>query len=297
MRRNLTANSFVFGRKYRENAPRTFLSSCQGENFQNASELNSKPLRFWTHKSRNCAQNFFHKPFKRRTFRMRLNFTASSFVFKYINRENAPRTFFINLARCNLRKCVWTHQQTASFLDPKIGKCTQNFVYKACMEKTSKMRLNSAANSFAFGRKNREDASTFFINLARQRTSKMSLSFSANSFVFGCTNCGIAPRTFSVKLTGRELPKCVWTNTSYLDANILKMRPELFFELARWKPPKCVWASLQRASFLHAKVLKMCPKHFCKLWRQITQKMHLNFTANSFALRRKNLATAPRTSL
>ena len=181
-----------------------------------------KPLRFWTHKSWNCA----------RTTKMRLNFTANSFVFKYINRENAPRTFFINLAERNLPKCVWTHQQTASFLDPKIGKCTQNFVYKACTEKTSKLRLNSTANSFTFGRKNREDASTFFINLVRQRTSKMRLNFTANSFVFGRTNRGIAPRTFSVKLAGRELPKCVWTwreIPSFLDANILKMRPELFF--------------------------------------------------------------------
>jgi len=46
MRLNFTANSLVFGRKNRENAPRTFLSSWQGESFQNASELNSKPLRF-----------------------------------------------------------------------------------------------------------------------------------------------------------------------------------------------------------------------------------------------------------
>jgi len=51
MRLNFTANSFVFGGKNRENALRTFLSSWQGKNFQNASELNSKPLHFWTHKS------------------------------------------------------------------------------------------------------------------------------------------------------------------------------------------------------------------------------------------------------
>jgi len=262
------ANSFVFGRKYRENAPRTFLSSCQGENFQNASELNSKPLRFWTHKSRNCAQNFFHKPFKRRTSRMRLNFTASSFVFKYINRENAPRTFFINLARCNLRKCVWTHQQTASFLDPKIGKCTQNFVYKACMEKTSKMRLNSAANSFAFGRKNREDASTFFINLARQRTSKMSLSFSANSFIFGCTNCRIAARTFSVKFTGRELPKCVWTSRE-----ILRIWTQISWKCAQDFFLNLQSENLQNASGLHCKELRFCMQKFWKC----AQNIFVNF--------------------
>jgi len=58
---NFTANSFVFGRTNRANAPRTFLSSWQGENFQNASELNIKPLRFWTHKLLNCAQKFSMK--------------------------------------------------------------------------------------------------------------------------------------------------------------------------------------------------------------------------------------------
>jgi len=71
------------------------------------------------------------------------------------------------------------------------------------------MHLNSTANIFAFGRKNQENASTFFINLARQRTSKMRLNFTANSFIFGHTSREIAPRTFSVKLAGRELPKRV----------------------------------------------------------------------------------------
>jgi len=58
MRLNFAANSFVFGRTNREYAPRTFLSSWQGENVQNATELNSKPLRFWTHKLLNYVQKF-----------------------------------------------------------------------------------------------------------------------------------------------------------------------------------------------------------------------------------------------
>jgi len=37
---------------------------------------------------------------------MRLNFTANSFVFEHINRENKPRTFFVNLASGELSKCV-----------------------------------------------------------------------------------------------------------------------------------------------------------------------------------------------
>jgi len=49
MRLNFTEDSFVFGRKNRENAPRTFSVTLQGENFQDASELHSKPLPFRTH--------------------------------------------------------------------------------------------------------------------------------------------------------------------------------------------------------------------------------------------------------
>jgi len=53
----------------------------------------------------------------------------------------------------------------------------------------------------------------------------MRLNFTAKNFVFGCTNRGIAPRTFSVTLAGRELPKCVsisWQTASFLDAQIVK---------------------------------------------------------------------------
>jgi len=72
------------------------------------------------------------------------------------------------------------------------------------------MHLKPTANSFTFGRKNRENASrNFFINFARQRASKMRLNFTANRFVFGCITGEISPITFSVKLAGRELPKCV----------------------------------------------------------------------------------------
>jgi len=48
MRLNFTADNFVFGRKDQENAPRTFSVTLQGENFQDVSELHSKPLHFWT---------------------------------------------------------------------------------------------------------------------------------------------------------------------------------------------------------------------------------------------------------
>jgi len=48
MRLNFTADNFVFGRKDQENAPKTFSVTLQGENFQDVSELHSKPLHFWT---------------------------------------------------------------------------------------------------------------------------------------------------------------------------------------------------------------------------------------------------------
>jgi len=144
------------------------------------------------------------------------------------------------------------------------------------------MHLNSTANCFAFGRNNRENASrTFFTNLRSQRISKMRLNCTANRFVFGRSNREIAPRTFSVKLADRELPKCVWTSReipSFLDANILKMRPGLFFNLQD--------ENLQNTSGLHGKQLRFCTQKswkcaqniFCKLWRRLTQKMYLNFT-------------------
>ena len=173
---NFMANSFVFGRINCQNVHRTFLQSLQGENFQNASQLNSKLLHLWTHKSLNCAQNFFCKTRRKITSKMHLYMTANSFVFGRIKCGIALRTFFIKLA--------W--------------------------RKLPKMHLNPMTNSFVFGQKNRENASrTFFINLARQRTSKMCLNFTANRFVFGCTNREIAPRTLCAKLAGRELPKCV----------------------------------------------------------------------------------------
>jgi len=59
----------------------------------------------------------------------------------------------------------------------------------------------------------------------------MHLNFTANSFIFGRKNRDNAPRTVSAKFAGRELPKCVstsWSTASFLYAKIVIMRPELF---------------------------------------------------------------------
>jgi len=71
------------------------------------------------------------------------------------------------------------------------------------------MRLNVRANSFVFGRINRENAPKTFYIARKAKTSKMRLNFTASSFIFGRKNCEYAPRTFSAKLAGNELPKCV----------------------------------------------------------------------------------------
>jgi len=62
MRLNLTANtasSFVFARKSRENAPKTFLQTLEPDNSKNLSKLHGKQLCCETQKSGKCAQNFF----------------------------------------------------------------------------------------------------------------------------------------------------------------------------------------------------------------------------------------------
>jgi len=140
MRLNLTANSSVFGRKNRENAPIPFYEACTGK-----------------------------------TSKIRLNFTANCFVF---GRKNAPRKHVVNLECGELSKCVWTSQQTALFLDAlimnmrpepflqnlqaknfqnayelhckqlrfrthKSWKCAQKFFCEHYKRKTFKMRLNS----------------------------------------------------------------------------------------------------------------------------------------------------------
>jgi len=72
MRLNFTANSFVFGHKYHENALRTF----------------------------------FYKPCKAKMSKIRLNFTANIFIFGHKSLENAPRTSVVNFANGELLKCV-----------------------------------------------------------------------------------------------------------------------------------------------------------------------------------------------
>jgi len=128
---------------------------------------------------------------------MRLNFAANCFIFGRINCGIAPTTFSAKLTGRELPKYVWISRQTASFLDASIGNLCPEFFYKTWKAQTSKMRLN----------------------------------FTANRFNFGHTNHGIAPKTFSANVAGRELPECIWISwqsASFLDAQIVELRPQLF---------------------------------------------------------------------
>ena len=91
MRLNFTANTFVFGRKNRENAPKTFLT---------------------------C---------KVKTSKMRLDFTASSFVFASNNRENVPKTFLQTLEADKSKNVSELHGKQLCCETQKSGKCAQNF--------------------------------------------------------------------------------------------------------------------------------------------------------------------------
>jgi len=49
---------------------------------------------------------FFHQSYKKKPSKMRLNFTANSFVFGHINHKYAPTTYAVNLAGRELLTCV-----------------------------------------------------------------------------------------------------------------------------------------------------------------------------------------------
>jgi len=130
-----------------------------------------------------------------------LSFAANGFVFRCINREHLYRTFSVNFGGGRLPKCIWISRQTASFMDIKNVKMRPWMFYKACTEKTSKMRLNFTANSFVFRRINREISPiTLFYKPCKRKSCKMRLNITAKSYVFGRINREKAPRAFSAKL-------------------------------------------------------------------------------------------------
>ena len=156
---NFKANTFVSGRINRENSYRTFsvnlggggeLPKCVWISRQTASFVDAKNVKM--------RPEMFYKACTEKTSKMRVNFTANSFVFRRVNREISYITFSINLASGKVPKCFWTSRQIVTFLEALIVKLRPELFHKACMEKTSKIRLNFPTNSFGFGRKNRDNA-------------------------------------------------------------------------------------------------------------------------------------------
>jgi len=163
----------------------------------------------------------------------------------------------------------------------------------------------------------------------------MRLNVAGNNFIFGHINRENAPKTFSVNLVGRELPKCVRTHSKQLRFWTQKSRKyahNFCIKFARRKLPKSVWTSWQTASFVDTKIVIMRTElvlytsqgenfqnwsklrrkqlHFWthKLWKCAqnflhkphqakTSKMRLNLTENSFIFGRINRDIAPRTFL
>jgi len=131
-------------------------------------------------------ENTFYQPFlendqktkkwsSRKTSKMRLNFTANSFIHGHTECENAARTFSVNLGSGGLPKCVLTSQQTetASFLNTSIVKMHLGLFCVTCKRRTFKMRLNFMANCFVHGHINRENAPRrFSVKLARTELHK-----------------------------------------------------------------------------------------------------------------------------
>ena len=244
MRLNFRANSFVFGCTNREIVPRTFSVNLQAENVQNASEFHGKQLCFWTHKSWKCTQNILYKACKAKTSKMRLNFTADSFVFGCKNQENAPttfsvtlqgenfqdglnftanrfvfgrttheivpRTFSVKLAGRELPKCVWTSQQIPSFLDAKIEKMRPE-LFLTCKVKTSKIRLDFTASSFVFAHKTCENAPKTFLWTLEADNSKNVSELHGKQLCCETQKLGKCAQNFFINLATGEFPNNVWT--------------------------------------------------------------------------------------
>ena len=122
----------------------SILIECENQELQNVPEQPSKDLWAWKitkrshsnftkcwspeclftrHKIRENAPTTFLSILQAETCKMRLNFTANSFVFGHINRENLSKTFFGNLGGGELQYApefrskqlrFWTHKSQNS---------------------------------------------------------------------------------------------------------------------------------------------------------------------------------------
>jgi len=90
--------SFIFGRKNREYAPRTFSAKLAGNELQKCARTPRQTASFSDANLVIMCPELLYKPRKVKISEMRLNFAGNNFIFGHINRENAPITFSVNLA-------------------------------------------------------------------------------------------------------------------------------------------------------------------------------------------------------
>jgi len=190
--------------------PQLFYQSCKRKSLQNGSELHSKQLRLWTHKSWKFVQKFLCKPWRRRTSKMRLNFAANRFNFGRTTREIAPRTYSVKLAGRELPKRVWSSRQIPSFLDAKIEKMHPELFFNMQSEILQNAPEFTASN-FVFLRKNHENAPKTFLWTMEADNSKIVSELHGKQLCCEMQKSGKWGQNYFINLASGDFPKYVWT--------------------------------------------------------------------------------------
>ena len=117
MRLNIMANSFIFGRTNRDNAPWIFFINLAKQERPTCVWISQQTILFFNTKIVELRPELFCKTCRQKTFKMRLNFTGNRFVSGHTYRGIAPTTFSVNIGGIELAESVWISRQTALFLD------------------------------------------------------------------------------------------------------------------------------------------------------------------------------------
>jgi len=143
----------------------------------------------------------------------------------------------------------------------KLWKYTQDIFCKPFNWRTSKLRLNSTGNSFVFGCKNCENVPRTIFKPCKVKISRMRLNVTGNIFIFQRINREDAPRIFSINLTSREFPKCVWT---FLHRSLLYILPVTWERLKSWKYIPGILEKIAKLCFMKFPPVKEIASKFCK---------------------------------
>jgi len=237
-----TRNGLISGRKYLENALRTFfvnLASGELPKYFWTSQQISSFLDIWIVKMR---PELFCALWKLRTNKTCLNVRTNSFVKR-------PEHFG-NFARWKHRSCAWSSQQKLRFWTHQSGKCDQDFFCKPCKENfENAFELHSKKP--CFGHKNHENAPrSFSVNLANRENFQNVCELHSEYLLF-------------------------------FDAYIVKIRLEPFVNLARWKPWNVSELHSKHFRFWTHKSSKCAQYFFCTPWNRSILKMSLNIFCSS----------------